>query len=241
MALDLNDKTANGNTLTNVGGTEVTSDLPFAQKSEAVDLESTESDYLHAADHASLDITGNLTVELWVKFESLPGSGNLMALVTKYNATGNQKSWVISLFNSTGTYQLYAEVSANGSTADAITQNWTPSTGTWYHVAFVYTASSSTYQFFVDGSQVGVDQNGTRTAIYNSTSRVEIGASGGGTLFFLDGIVTEVRIWNTARTGTEINTNKSIELTGSESGLAAYWPFETSLGESGSGYIFQSY
>ena len=60
MALNLNDHSGNNNTLTNVGGTEVTTGLPYAAKSEAVVLS---SDYLTAEDSVSLSLTGDFTIE----------------------------------------------------------------------------------------------------------------------------------------------------------------------------------
>jgi len=39
----------------------------------------------------------------------------------------------------------------------------------------------------------------------------------------LDGMIDDVRIWNAARSATEIANNRNSELTGSESGLIGYW------------------
>ncbi|MGV2388023.1 MAG UNVERIFIED_CONTAM: hypothetical protein LVR29_05990 [Microcystis novacekii LVE1205-3] len=42
-----------------------------------------------------------------------------------------------------------------------------------------------------------------------------------------DGIIDDVRIWNTARTQSEIQANFNRELTGNESGLVGYWNFNS--------------
>lgn len=236
MALDLNDKTANGNNLTNSGAAEVITDLPFPQSAIAADLEADDSDYLYAADSASLSITGNLTIELWVKFESLPSSGNTMELIPKYDdQSGNQRSWRFFLFNDGGTLKLQFNYSDDGTAQDALAVNWTPSTGTWYHVAVTLTAASSQARFYVDGVQQGTTQTGTKTAIFNSTARVGLGALNvdGTPSSFLDGIIDDVRIWNTVRTITQIANGRSSEMVGNESGLQAYWPFESVLGSDG--------
>ena len=47
---------------------------------------------------------------------------------------------------------------------------------------------------------------------------------------FWNGKVDEVRIWNVARTDAEIQSNMSIELTGSEAGLVAYYPMNEGTG-----------
>lgn len=45
-----------------------------------------------------------------------------------------------------------------------------------------------------------------------------------GTSDFLDAKIDDFRIWNVARSESEIANNKDVELTGRESGLIAYWP-----------------
>src|SRR3990167_8668790 len=118
MALDLNDKTANGNTLTNNGGvTEVTANLPFAQSTSAADLEASSSQSFSAADSASLSITGDLTFEIWANPESLPGAGTFFTLIGKYTVTGNKRSYLFYLNNTGGVYTLKLNYSSDGTTA----------------------------------------------------------------------------------------------------------------------------
>jgi hypothetical protein len=229
MSIDLNDKTANGNTLTNVNGTEVTADLPFPASTIAVDLEASSSQYLHAADSASLSVTGNLTLECWVKFESLPGNGVVSNYVAKADNGGNFSfSW--GIHNDSGTYYHYFVGSSDGTNLDILSTtdvSWTPSTGTWYHVAVAYDTGGN-IKFYQDGVQVGATQSGEATSIFNSNSKLGIGVrliDNGGPTGFFDGIVDDVRVWSTNRSVAEINDNKSIQLSGGESNLVAYWPF----------------
>jgi len=228
MALDLNDKTANGNTLTNSGAAEVTSSLAFTGSAIAADLEASESDYLYAADSASLSITGNLTIELLVKFESVPSGGNTAIFVAKAQDDGvNEISYFFMYTEGTG---LRFIISPDGSynILNDVSTAWSPSTDTWYHIAVTFATSTKTAKFYVDGSQTGTDKTTNDGTIFNNARRLSIGAERTDTTArgFLDGVVDEVRIWNTTRTQTEINDNKLKELTGSEAGLAAYWPFE---------------
>ncbi len=209
--------------------------IAYAANTHSIDLESTSSQYLTAADSASLSVTGNLTLETWVKFESLPSSGSAMHFITKTTLTGDNRSWRFNLYNSSGTYQFKFEVASNPSTWAAATQNWTPSINTWYHVAVVYTASAGTADFYVDGVQQGTQQSGLPTSIYDGTSLVYLGSvntdydpSGG----YLDGKMDDVRVWNVARTATQIADNRNIELAGNESGLKGYWKLNNDLNDS---------
>lgn len=239
MAIDLNDKTANGNNLTNNGAAEVSSGLPFAQSQTAVDLESTETDYLEAADSASLSITGNMTLECWVNFESTPASGNFMWFLSKWAGTGNQRSFIWGLQNNGGTLRQFVGLSQDGTTGagqlDEIAFNWTPTTDSWYHLALTVTpgnAASTEVEFFIDGTSQGngtVVTDGGITAIFNSTAVFRISGDADSASLF-DGKIDDVRVWNIVRSQAQIDANKGIELTGEEANLVAYWPFESSLG-----------
>jgi hypothetical protein len=46
---------------------------------------------------------------------------------------------------------------------------------------------------------------------------------------FFNGVMDEVRIWNVARTQSEIQSNMNSELAGTETGLVAYYPFNQGI------------
>lgn len=242
MAIDLADKTANGNTLTNVNGAE-SGDTPFANSITSVDLEASSSAYLSASDSASLSITGSLTLENWVKFESLPTSGNLMVFQAKWLETGNVRSYHFSLNNDSGTLKFFTNYSPDGSAGNIAQVAWTPSTGVWYHVACVIDVSGPTVAFFVNGAAQGSAVSTSDTSVFNGTQVFSIGAyniaDGGAN--FLDGLIDECRVWNVARTQTQIDNNKSIQLTGSETNLVAYWPFNALTASSAGGSFLTNF
>jgi hypothetical protein len=240
MALNLLDITANNNDLTNVNTvTEVTTNLPFAQSTSAADFEASSSQYLHAADSASLSIVGNLTLEAWVKFESLPTDGVVMNVVAKADNGGNF-SWSWGLINNSGTYNAYFTGSSDGTNLDILTTSdvtWTPSTGTWYHYAVVYSTAGE-IKFYVNGAQQGATTTGEATSIFNGNAKLGIGVrliDNGGPAGFFDGVIDDVRVWNTNRSEAQIAANRSIELTGTETNLVAYYPFETTIGSPAGG------
>ena len=97
MAIDLNDKSANSNTLTNSGVAEHTADTPFPASTIAGDFELSDGDYFSAADSASLSFTGDFALECWGKLEQLPSTaGANMALILK-DALGVQRSYKMLL------------------------------------------------------------------------------------------------------------------------------------------------
>ncbi len=48
---------------------------------------------------------------------------------------------------------------------------------------------------------------------------------------FYSGLMDDVRIWNVARTASEIAANMNVELTGGEAGLVAYWKLDEGSGD----------
>jgi len=59
----------------------------------SIDLEAGSSQYAARADTASLSITGDLSMEIWVYPESLPASGSSMALLAKWDESGTLRSY----------------------------------------------------------------------------------------------------------------------------------------------------
>jgi len=222
MALDLNDKSGNNNTLTNVNAaTEVTTSPPFTPNTSMADLELDSSQYFTAADSASLSITGDMTLQAWIKRET---DGGGFVICSKYKSLGDERSWSFE-FNASNNLLLF--ISANG-----ISQTSSNSTGTivaadgWKHIAVVYNAAAGTTAFYINGvaSGTGSSQN---TSIHNNTSLFAIGMrvnSGGAADAFFDGMIDEVRVYNVARTEAAIAGDYAQEIS-SFTNVVAYYPF----------------
>lgn len=226
MALYLIDKTANAIELTNSSVVE-TSTTPFAASTVAADFEAGSSSYLTVADNAPLSITGDLTIECWLNLESVLGDGESVGLAVKYGSAGN-RSYAFYIYRTGTQYIIRHAYSDDGTNVTVHGANIsTPSAGTYYHYAMSFDASAHATEFMVDGSSVGTDTGGTRTAIYNGTAAFDVGRTNASIATnYVDGKLDELRVWNVTKSATDINTSKAVELTGSESGLVAYWQFE---------------
>ena len=90
------------------------------------------------------------------------------------------------------------------------------STQGWYHIAVTFDGTN--YKLFINGEEV-LSSIRNKDLTPANTSIKTIGVH-----FF--GEMDEVRMWNVARTESEIKDNMNIRLTGSESNLVAYYPMD---------------
>jgi len=191
------------------------------------DLELSSSQYFNITDAAQtgLDILGDITIEALIKLESAPGTDVTFDIASKWQDTGNQRSWRFLYHDVSGTPQLELAVSADGNTSESLKIVKTLATGTWFHVAVAWDASASSAEFYVDGVSIGTD-TGAITALHDSTEDFRIGAegSGGGVGRFFDGRMADIRVFDDLRTDAEILANWDIPLEPTnESNLKGYW------------------
>ena len=192
----------------------------------SLDLESGSSQYASVADTVPLSITGNLTIEAWVKMESQPGTDDTMAIASKFDTGSDQRSFAFQYTDIGGTKYLQMSICSDGITNTTGEKAQTLTNGTYYHVAAVFTAATNTVEFFVNGASIGTDTT-VASSIFNGTAAFAVGmfsVTGSPSKFF-DGLIDDLRVWNTARTSGQISANYFLELTGSETGLVGYWKF----------------
>jgi hypothetical protein len=99
----------------------------------------------------------------------------------------------------------------------------------WTHVACVYDAVNAIAKMYINGKEVALVNNGSKpvgTALINTPTTFCIGRRSNDTYHF-DGSLDEFRLWNTARTESEIVSNllSSIATPLSEPGLIGYYKF----------------
>jgi len=180
-------------------------------------------DYVSVPHNASLNL-GNFTFEAWINLTSASGALTILSkgdgsngAITNYifNVGANSNNSKLGLF-------------AGGAWYSATT---TLSTGIWYHAAVIVSGTAVT--FYLNGVS-----DGTATlsvAMYTGgTYLFKIGEQGDGcNCNHMNGKIDEIRVWNTARTQTEIRTylfNKN--LSNSTAGLVAYYRFNEGSGTS---------
>jgi len=100
--------------------------------------------------------------------------------------------------------------------------------GQWHHVAATF--DGTTRKIYVDGVLKGQDNpTGHNVPFANNLKIGTIGTPALNNVQNFNGSIDEVRIWKTARTQTEILNTMYKELTGNETGLAAYYDFNSGV------------
>ncbi len=187
----------------------------------AVSFTGASSNYVSVANNTTLQTSGDFTYEMWVKPTSFAAGNNTYF----ENGTWGGQTTLFRQ-DAPGTIALYMNSTSIGSLSYA------PATGVWTHLALV--RSGSTISLYANGTAVG-----NFTTSFNSatlpTTPMYIGASvhSSGSQNF-NGLIDEFRLWNVARSATDIANNMHTTLTNSSaqwSNLQAYYKFDENFGK----------
>ena len=204
----------------------------LAANTHSIDLETGSSQALTITDgdQTGLTITGDITIEAWIKIESVSGDDGI---VTKYDYGAAERGYSIVVNNDR---KIKADISDDGSSSAGHLVTILGSTvldlDTWYHVALTFVPSTEVGKIYINGVDDSASKNGSMGATINdTTSNFSIGSymSSGVIADSFDGLIDEVRVWSDVRTSTEISDNYQTELTGSEDNLVGYWKVNDSL------------
>jgi len=227
---DLTDETSGGNTLTNNGSATFSTDVPDLTNPSnfsSLDLNGS-SQYLSITDasQTGLDLTTDFSLECWVKLEQLPSSaGDNFTLIAK-DDIGVSRAYEFIMLSSDKVALYYFSDNSTYSTYALTTAITSADVGTWVHWAVTVDISSKTILIYRNGVSQSVTAGPLNsTTVQNSSAPFTIGAqlNSSSPTFFTDGLIDDVRVWNTERTPTEIANNYNLELEGTETGLQGYW------------------
>ncbi|MBN4071269.1 T9SS type A sorting domain-containing protein [Crocinitomix catalasitica] len=182
-------------------------------------------DSLVIGSHSGLNITDEMTVELWVRQATVQF---YPAFVSGYSDSISGPNtywhgwWLGGLNDGRVTFWMAdPTVIENGLYANSTTDI---ADATWHHIAGTF--KDDTARVFVDGVEQGFAEivNYSFNVDTICTMGVDFDAE------WYNGGVEDVRIWNYARTESEIFTWKDSCLKGDEAGLMAYYHFEEGIG-----------
>lgn len=207
----------------------------------SINLVAPSSQYLSTNDSASLSVTGDISVEGWVKLNSLP-IGTAYTVASKLDNDSN-RSWVLSIADQGsgiirlcfGVFQDGVDNSNQAVTCGTSTEFSSPSkVGAWVHVAATWNAGIGNYpKLYINGVEEGSYEliSANAASIYDNDAKTGVGARDfDSPTSFFDGKIDEVRIWNVALSASAIAGDYNQELVGNEPGLVAYWKLNNDAG-----------
>jgi len=164
------------------------------------------SQYLTAADSASLSITGAISSRLKVKINSLPTTDTVVVFFAKANWDDTNRSYSFSYYNDGGTLKLSWYTNDSGGTGRYSRVTKTLTTGVWYNLC-VTNDTSGNVKFYVNGTQEGETQTTGGSSIKDTNAVLSIGENfySGAPQQLLTGFIDEVEIWNIALTSTQVS------------------------------------
>ncbi len=176
------------------------------------------SDFIQT-DAPGITGTSNRTFEAWIYMSSSAPLSNLCILDYGVNAVGSRNTFAVN-GNRAITF-----ISGGTNANITSTSNVVPA-DTWTHVAFVLNAGTGF--LYANGSQVGTGNlSSVNTPPGNQNVIVGQRISGGSIPFY--GSIDEVRIWDVARSATEIQNNMNNEVCNGSSNLQLYMQMNQGL------------
>ncbi len=176
-----------------------------------------------------LDIGEHATVSLWCRFAADPAAGP--AFISKDEGSGETNKWI---FWYNGTTLGWHVNDINSLEWVAATEAWTPSPGTWYHVAVV--KSGLEYKFYVNGLPLGETAWGS-VAVPVVGSSLLIGNTSESYPNGFNGAIDDVRIYSRAMADAEVfliyHEGGWPGMVDLKSGLQAEWFFTNTANDTG--------
>jgi len=174
--------------------------------------------------NAALQPSGAITIEAWVNASCCQNTEN--AILSYGNGTND--TYTLSI----GTYgpRLVLQ-DANNSFIDIrrTVKYEALNTNRDYHIAATWSNVSQSVVIYINGFKYYEQTNlPAFNLFYNNSNHLTIGNKTNLSQPY-NGLLDEVRIWNTALSQSAIRSNMNSQLTGTESGLLAYYRFDESL------------
>jgi hypothetical protein len=194
----------------------------FSQ-SDALSFNGT-ADYVEVVNADQLNIINNLTIEAWVQLDKIDGFNFILS---KGYCGISEFGYAFSVADGKVRWAWNPDGNCNY-TAMVESSNVVFNVGECHHLAVVHT---NTYvKMYVDGIEVPSSlQQGSYSNINQSTEPFRVGiyrGLSGNFMYFMDGKIDEVKVWDAVKTAQQINYSLNNALAGNENNLVLYYDFE---------------
>lgn len=184
--------------------------------------------YVEIKDSETIDnTTEQLTVSTWVKPTVFPNRYTpIIFKGDEWDDNFEKRSYLLNLMD-TGSIQFSASPAMTPDVS-IYSPPGSVKLNTWTHIAGVIDTKNDIQKLFINGIEVSRSHFRGNTSIHKSRLPLRIGwtheedhpwhAS-------FVGQIDDVRVWNIARTESEIQSDMNTQLNGDEDGLVGYWNF----------------
>jgi len=187
------------------------------------------TDFANGPTDSYLNILGNLTLSTWIYID--PGISS-QDNIFSYRGTGGGEdatNYILRVITTSGNDIQYGHEYNDARNEETTTFNTDLSTNTWYHLSLVRDNTAKTAKLFVNGVQTGATFNYTNVPWRGEASNLRIANSTSAGSRGFDGRIDDLRIYNYARTQSQIieNMNAGHPAPGSPVGSAiGQWSFD---------------
>jgi hypothetical protein len=160
--------------------------------------------------------TNDFTLECWFKLNIVTNSG-FAGKSSNVKASGRYAAYFIP----PSMIRCLVQYGDTEKIVESI--GWTPETGKWEHVAATWERDAGLTLYLNGASNAFTAAVNSDDLTLSKPFIVGVHDTKKG---YLNGSLSDVRIWNVARTPAEIQANYTNRLTGTEPGLVGYWPLK---------------
>lgn len=194
----------------------------MAANSHSLDLERASLQYAWKDEPTGLDLTGDMTMECYIKTETLDASDFLILHAGDLSSETEANNQLYGIWLAADGKINTGHESGTGTNNNVVTGSAYVTNGAWIHIAIARDTTAKNYLIYTDGilrETLAYTNNPTG----GSTADFQVGVAldTGGNVYY-DGLIDEVRVWNTLRDATQISANYQADVTG-QSGLVGYW------------------
>jgi hypothetical protein len=161
-------------------------------------------DFVRVSDSGLLDITGDVTLEAWVRFDTLPDNNDFGFVAAKHDTGFDERSYALYLYGDNPRFLI----SNDGVDQISVVSDVEAVASQWHYMVGVWNGGSgpNAMKIYVDGLLCGTEVGPTPAQIHTGTADLIIGAKlfSGDANLWIDGRIDEVRLSDVDRSAAWI-------------------------------------
>ncbi len=172
-------------------------------------------------------VTKTITLEAWI---NVAAQKQWAGIITNIYDTGGAESGYGLLLDGGSGFYFGLKLPSSGINYPYTTEANTIKLNQWHHIAGTYDGQQM--KLYVDGVEKIKKEIAANSIDYSIENDLRLGMYKDNDEFHaFPGKITEVRLWNVARSAEEIKATMNQRLQGNEVGLVGYWPLNECSGE----------